>query len=87
MYMLQCKDLWNKGCASEQFIMFLNDLGMKYCIRNKKNYSDPDYSFLAHVLQKNKTVPKGLPWKRKILFVLFKYCPPLFEIICSLFAR
>lgn len=87
MYMLQCKDLWNKGCTSEQFIMFLNDLGMKYCIKTKKNYSDPDYSFLAHVLRKNKTVPKSFSWKRKILFVLFKYCPPLFEIICSLFAR
>ena len=87
MYMLQCKDLWNKGCTSEQFIMFLNKLGMKYCIRNKEDYANPDYAFLAHVLRQNKHIPKGLSWKRKILFVLFKNCPPIFEIICNHFAR
>ena len=87
MYMLQCKDLWSKGCASEQFIMFLNNLGMRYCIRKKQNFHDPDYAFLAHVLRQNKMIPNGLSWKRKFLFILFKYCPPLFEIICNILAR
>ena len=87
MYILQCKDLWNKGCTSEQFIMFLNDLGMKYCIRTEEDYANPDYTFLAHVLRKNKNFPKGLSWKRKFLFIMFKYYPPVFEIICNLFAR
>lgn len=87
MYMLQCKDLWNKGCASEQFILFLNNLGMSYCIRTINNYSNPDYAFLAHVLRQNTIIPNEFSWKRKILFLLFKYCPLVFEIVCNLFAR
>ena len=92
MYMLQCIDLWNAGCASKQFFLFLNEAriinsGIGYCIRNKENYSDPYYAFLAHILRQNKHLPKELPFKRKILLLLFKHCPPAFEIICSLFAR
>ena len=92
MYMLQCIDLWNTGCASKQFVLFLNEAriinsGIGYCIKNKEDYSDPTYAFLAHILRQNKNIPKELSFKRKILLFLFKYYPPAFEIICSLFAR
>ena len=87
MHMVRAKDLWTKGFLTPQFLMYLNNLGMSYCIRNKSNYSNPDYAFLAHVLRQNKSIPKKFSWKRKILFVLFKYCPPAFELICALFAR
>ena len=87
MRKLQLKDLWNKGCRAEKFLIFLNNFGMGYCIRNSKNTTNPDYAFFAHVLRQNNTIPKGLPWKRTILFILFKYCPPVFEIVCSIFGR
>ena len=86
MCMIQCKDLWNKGCTSKRFITFLNHLGIDYCIRNKAD-SDSNYAFLAHVLRQNKNIPKGFSWKRKILFLLLKYYPPAFELICNLLAR
>lgn len=86
MCMVQCKDLWNKGCESKRFIAFLNHFGMNYCIRNKAD-SDSNYAFLAHALRQNKTIPEGFSWKRKILFLLLKYYPPAFELICNLLAR
>ena len=87
MRILQLKDLWNKGCSSEQFIAFLNTFGMGYCIRNCKQKSKPNYMFFANILRQNNTIPKGLPWKRAILFILFKYCTPVFEIVCSIVNR
>ncbi len=87
MRILQLKDLWNKGCTAEQFINFLNNFGIGYCIRNSKNSTKPNYVFFAHILRQNKNIPKGLPWKRKFMLVLFKYCPAAFKIICSLLTR
>lgn len=87
MRILQLKDLWNKGCSSEQFNTFLNTFGMGYCIRNYKQKSKPNYMFFAHILRQNNTIPKGLPWKRVFLFILFKYFPPVFEIVCTVFNR
>ena len=87
MRILQLKGLWNKGCSSERFIVFLNTFAMGYCIRNCKKKSKPDYAFFAHVLRQNNTIPKGLPWKRAVLFILFKYFPPVFEIVCTVFNR
>lgn len=87
MRILQLKDLWNKGCSSQQFIAFLNTFGMGYCIRNCKQKSKPNYMFFAHILRQNNTIPKGLPWKRAVLFILFKYFPPVFEVVCSVFNR
>lgn len=87
MRILQFKGLLNKDCTAKQFLIFLNNTGMSYCIKNKENYADSNYAFFAHVLRQSKKIPQGFSWKRKILFVLFKYCPPIFEIICSLLAR
>ncbi len=84
MRMLQLTGLWNAGCRSEQFLTYLNKLAMNYCIKNRKKADDPDYAFFAHVLRQNKKIPKGLSSKRKILFVLFKYWPSAFELICNL---
>ena len=86
MRIAQCRDLWNSGCKSNRFIAFQNHFGMSYCIRNKAD-SDPNYSFFAHVLRQNKTIPEGFSWKRKILFFLLKYYPPAFELVCNLLAR
>lgn len=87
MRILQFKDLWDKGCTAKKFMASLNNFAMGYCIRNKENDSKPNYAFFAHVLRQNKTIPKRLPWKRKIMFILFKYCPPVFNIVRSLFTR
>ena len=87
MRILQLKDLWDKGCTAEQFIIFLNNFAMGYCIRNKENDSKPNYAFFAHVLRQNTNIPQGLPWKRKFMFVLFNYCPSIFKIVCSLLTR
>ena len=86
MCMIQCKDLWNKGCTSKHFVTFLNNLGIDYCIKNKAD-SDSNYAFLAHVLRQNKNIPEGFSWKRKMLFLLLKYYPPAFELVCNLLAR
>ena len=87
MRILQLKDLWDRGCASEKFIIFINNFAMGYCIRNKENDSNPNYAFFSHVLRQNKSTPKWFPWKRKVMFMLFKYCFPIFEAVCSLLKR
>lgn len=58
------------------------NLALTYCIWKKKDLSDPYYLFSSQTLRNTKTILKGFTWKRKILIILFKHCPPLFNLIC-----
>ena len=41
----------------------------------------------VETLQFVKHIPEDFTWKRKVLFVLLKYCPPLFELVCELWGK
>lgn len=85
MSMQRYRDLaaWG-GYPAEKLDLLLIKAAMTYCIGKKRDYSDPDYAFCANVLQSYKKIPKDFTWKRKVLFVLFKNCTSLFELVCTL---
>ena len=85
----QLQDLasW-KVLSPERIDVELRRLSLFYCICKRKDISDPHYLFsMKTLLNKETTLENFVSWKRKILFLLFKYCPPLFELICNIFTK
>lgn len=80
-------DLSVWGYPAEKLHNLLISIAMGYCIKRKKDITDSEYAFFAQTLYSCKTAPDIFTWKRKVLFYLFKYCPPLFEFACSLFGK
>lgn len=76
---------WSLQNRSENTEQFLMNLSLNYCIWKTPDASDPTYIACAKTLREWKVVPEGFTWKRKVLLVLFKYYPPLFELICMLY--
>lgn len=75
------------GYPREKLEELLLDTIMTYCIMIKKTPSDSDYLFCENLLCSLKTIPKNFTLKMKILFLLLKYCPSLFELSCTLFGK
>lgn len=80
-------DLSVRGYSAERLDKYLIDLAMSYCIMKKGDISEPEDAFLAKTLYSCEKIPASFTWKRKVLFVLFKHCPPLFKVVCSLFGK
>lgn len=87
MFMQQYNELVAYGFPVEKLDKSLQYLAMSYCIKKKRDFSDPYYSFLSRYLLSIEKFPKGFTLKRKMLLLLFKYCPTLFELICTLSGR
>ena len=85
--MQQFHSLADWGYPVKQLNAFLHNVAFSYCIKKKKDLSDPDYVFCWNVLQACDSIPKGFNGNRKILFSLFKYCPALFEMICVIWGK
>ena len=88
MAMQQYHDLveWG-GFSDEELDLILIKFCMEYCIRKKRDISCPEYMFCANMLCSCNKIPDFLSPKRKLLFVLFRRCPFLFEIICKLWNK
>lgn len=87
MFMQQYHDLAAWGYPKDKLEVLLKNIALTYCIRKKPDASDKYYPFYANVLLSSKSIPSNFTRKRKILYVLFKHCRPLFEIICDLFDK
>lgn len=91
MSMQQYRDLTAWGYPSDKLDFFLKDRTLAYC---KKYYSirklyDSDfrYLFCKRVLCSSKDIPSKFRRQNKVLFVLFKYCRPLFFLSCLLYDK
>lgn len=84
LYMQQYRDLvaWGKY-PPEKLDWLLKHIAFIYCVRKRKTNSDPEYEFCAALLRSDKTFFKSEPWQRKVLLLLLKYCPCLFEQVCT----
>lgn len=84
----QYRDLvaW-QGHTWENLELYLQEMAMVYCINKKRDLSDPNYMFCMQTLRSCKKVPTRLTNKRKILFLLLKYAPALFELTCTLLGK
>lgn len=84
MHMQQYHDLDAWSYPKDKLKLMLIIFSLTYCIRGKNDANDARYAFCRRVLQSAKQIPEGFTWKRKVLFLLLKYCPPLFELVCDM---
>lgn len=87
MFMLQYQDLAAWGYPKEKLDASLIIIALSYCIQKKPDDTDNYYSFFANVLLDSKHIPLTFTWKQKVLYVLFRYCRPLFELLCVLYNK
>ncbi len=77
------RDLVAWGYDSESLDYRFKTFALWYCIRKKKDASDPKYVFLAEGLRSGR-IPEKFARRQKILTILFRYFPLLFELLCSI---
>ena len=87
MSMQQYQDLAAWGFPSDKRELLLLNIALTYCIRKKADAGDDHYVFCRKTIQDVKGIPKNFTWRRKILFVLLKYCPPVFDLVCNLWGK
>ena len=87
MAMQQYRDLTDRGYSAEKLELFLVNIAFNYCIWKKRDLLNSEYVYYANILMSCKYVPEDFTWKRKILFVLFKYYPAMFELLCNVFKK
>lgn len=80
-------DLVACGYSPDKLRLLLERTALDYCIKKKPNTSDKHYMFCKKVLLDSQSIPVNLSRERKVLFLLFKYCRPLFELLCMLFNK
>lgn len=80
-------DLSGWGYPKDKLEGLLQSTALYYCILKKPDNLNNRYVFYAKTLRTAKTMPDSFSRKLKVLFFLFKYCPPLFELICSLWNK
>lgn len=83
MTLQQYHDLAAWGYPSDKLESLLLSRALAYCIRKYPDLTDPRYAFCSKTL-KSKSIPKNISLKSKVLILLFKYCPSLFESLCAL---
>lgn len=83
MTMQQYYDFSAWGYPAEKLDKKLKNIALSYCIRKKADNANPDYVYFMKILHSDKTTPKDFSRDRKLLFLLLKYCPPLFELVCK----
>ena len=84
MYIQQYQDLTAWGYPQDKGEILLQDIALSYCIKKKADMEDSNYAFCRKTLQNVKGIPENFTWRRKIMFVLLKYFPPLFDLVCNL---
>lgn len=85
MNLLRIQDLSSWGVlTTEELDIIIKNMALNYIMWRKEDLSDPYSILFAKILQKTNSVPTYFTWKRKILFVLFKHCPVLFDFICNI---
>ena len=87
LYMQQYYDLVAWGYPTEKLDALLKNKALSYCIKKKPDASDKHYLFCENVLLSSKSIPANYTRKQKVLFILFKYCRPLFELLCILYDK
>ena len=87
MSMKQYHDLAFWGYPKEKLEWLLNSAALVYCIRKEADGNDARYAFCRKTLISAKQIPDGFTWKHKVLFILLKYCPPLFELVCKMWGK
>ncbi len=87
MSMCRYHDFAEWGYPSEKKNYLLQNIALSYCIKKMADMEDSNYAFCRKTLRDVKGIPRYFTWKRKVLIVLLKYCPPLFDLVCNLWGK
>lgn len=87
MSIQQYRHLKAWGYTSNKLDEVMNNVALSYCINKESDVSDENYVFCVNMLSSCDICLEYFSYKRKVLFLLFKYCRPLFELICTLFHK
>ena len=79
----QFQDLSVWGYSSEKLERYRLDSAMSYCICAGLD-KDQDCLGFVNLLKQCNKVPEHFTGKRKILYLLLKYCPSAFDLVCNL---
>lgn len=82
MSMQQYRDLAAWGYPKERLDQKLKYIELAYCIKKTADETDSNYVFFKKSLRSLKTIPQSYSWDQKAMFLLLKYCPPVFELLC-----
>ena len=82
MSMQQYRDLAAWGYPEDRLDHKLKYIELAYCIKKTADETDPEYVFFKNSLCSLKTIPRCYSWDQKAMFLLLKYCPPVFELVC-----
>lgn len=84
MCMLQYRDLAAWGYPSDKLNRLFYNILLFYCMKRKRDFSDSNYVYCVNALCSINNMPENFSWKKKVLIIILKYCPPLFELVCNL---
>lgn len=87
MFRKQYHDLAAWGYPKDKLAILKNNFALSYCIMMKRDRGDSNSVFCLKTLQVINGIPSAFTWERKILFLLLKYCPPVFDLICNLWGK
>ncbi len=86
MYLQRLADLSAWGYSAEKLEQYRLGCVMTYCIKFGWEEDRNDAHFIQW-LRQCKEIPHCFTWKRKLLFVLLKFWPPLFNLVCTLWKK
>lgn len=78
------RDLIAWGYQSDMLDYRFAYFALWYCVKAKKDKSNPDYVYISQTLRSYRKCPKGFSGKMKVLFYLYKYSPLLFDWLFSM---
>ena len=87
MSMQQYHDLAAWGYPADKLKILLQNIALSYCIQKKADWQDTEYVFCHETLLSTPHIPEHFTWKQKIIFVMLKYCPPVFDLVCNLWGK
>ena len=87
MHLRQYYALVAWGYPKDDLECLLQNIALTYCIQKKTDWADANYVFCFRTLQATDHIPMHLTWKRKISFLLLKYCPPVFDLVFNLWGK
>lgn len=85
MLMQQYRDLAEWGYPIAKLDAWLKSTALYFCMKDYSSDSNARYAFCSKVLLSSKSIPGHFTWKSKVLFVLFKYFRPLFDLVCYIY--
>ena len=82
MYLQMLQDLAARGYSPEKLDLYSIRYTLSYCIRFGTGRADVNIPLFMERFRKCIMIPAELTWKQKILCVLLKRYPPLFDFVC-----